>query len=314
MVVCASEQGPHLSVSFSPEPPQDPVVLQYQLITQLLQRIPPDALDAITVVGGQAMLFWALRYAYAEESPFQMSHNEKVAVASSDLDFFAKDRKAIESCASGWNGEVWYPSMDDQTPNTAVVHVDIGTKEPYGIDFLGSLKGLPERAIEQLWDTFLINGEEIRFLSPPLCLASRIHNYRGLGYGPDKLQREAQRIGIAIRLTNRYISENLDNYILFGRELGHKRPDTSLGVLRFLNQLLVHSDTTDVVMETGLNPMEAIPRDHAGWPVMTCQKHIPGILQKAETHYRRKARHKRSHLKPGRAIPPGMARWLDGPP
>lgn len=308
--VCGSDRGTALTVSFSPDSPPDPVVLQYQLIVDLLQRIPPSALDSVTVVGGQAMLFWALRYAYWGDSPFQLSRDEKIAVTSTDLDFYSTDRQAIEACAQGWHGEVRYPGQDDNTPNTAIVQVLMGDDEPYGIDFLGSLKGVDARAVEKLWDTFVLNGEEVRFLSPPLCLASRIHNYCGLGYGEGKLQREAQRIELAIRLTRRYLSELLDDFILYGQPAGHNRPAVCLGILRFLDQLLVHQDTTDVVMATGVYPVEAIPVDHAGWPALTRERQIPNIIEKADAHYRRKALHKHHHLRDEQPMPTGMRIWL----
>lgn len=256
------------------------------------------------------MLFWALRYAYWEDSPFHLSRDEKVEVTSTDLDFYSTDRQAIEACAEGWHGEVWYPGRDDNTPNTAIVQVPMEGGESYGIDFLGSLKGVDDQALEKLWDTFLLNGEEVRFLSPPLCLASRIHNYCGLGYGKGKLEREAQRIELAIRLTQRYLSELLDDFILYGQPAGHKRPNVCLGILSFLDQLFVHQDTTDVVMATGVYPIEAIPLDHAGWPEMTRNEQIPRIIEKADAHYRRKAQHKHKHLKGGQPIPFGMAEWL----
>lgn len=299
-----------MPASFTPESPQDPVVLQYQLILDLLQRIPASALDSVTVVGGQAMLFWALRYAYWEDSPFHLSRDEQVAVTSTDLDFYSTDRQAIEACAQGWHGEVRYPGRDDNTPNTAIVQVPIGDEAFYGIDFLGSLKGVDDHALNKLYDTFVINGEEVRFLSPPLCLASRIHNYCGLGYGEAKLRREAQRIELAIRLTRRYLSELLDDYILYGQPAGHTRPTVCLGILGFLNHLFVHQDTTDVVMATGVYPIEAIPVDHAGWPKLTRERQIPNIIANADAHYRRKARHKHHHLQADQPVPEGLVTWL----
>jgi len=288
----------------------DPVISQYRLIVDLLQRIPTTALDSITVVGGQAMLFWALRYVYWEDSPFHLNPAEKRAVTSSDLDFYSTDRKAIEACAQGWLGEVRYPNMDDNTPNTAIVQIPMGAEDPYGIDFLGTLKGLDERVLDKLWDTFVFNGEEIRFLSPPLCLASRIHNYCGLGYSEEHLEREANRIHLAIRLTRRYLCELLDDFIIYGQPAGHQRPKICLGILRYLDQLFVHRDTTDVVMATNAQPLDAIPADHAGWPRLTRERQIPDIISKAKAHYHRKAQHKYAHLKDGQPLPPGMATWL----
>lgn len=313
VVACDSDHGTSLTLKYSPNAPQDPVLAQYQLIVELLQRIPAPALNSITVVGGQAMLFWALRYVYWKDSPFYLNPSEKIAVTSSDLDFYSTDRKAIEACAKGWLGDVRYPDLEDNTPNTAIVHVPMEGAEPYGIDFLGTLKGLDYRAIEKLLDTFVFNEQELRFLSPPLCLASRIHNYCGLGYGEDKLDREAQRIHLAMRLTRRYLSELLDDFICHGKPNGHARPKVCLGILNYLDQLFVHRDTTNVVMATGVYPPDAIPVDHAGWPLLTRERQIPNIKAKADDHYRRMARHKHSHLKNGQSVPAGMARWLKSP-
>ena len=101
VVAFDSDHDASLTLKYSPNGPQDPVLTQYQLIVDLLQRIPPPAVNSITVVGGQAMLFWALRYVYWEDSPFYLNASEKIAVTSSDLDFYSTDRKAIEACAKG---------------------------------------------------------------------------------------------------------------------------------------------------------------------------------------------------------------------
>jgi len=287
---------------------QRSVVEQYLLINDLLCQIPDSARDQVVVVGGQALMFWSMKYAQTRPSPLEFSEDETIAIASMDLDLFAKDKQAIEACARRWAGKATYPAIDDNTPQSAIVLLNLPEEEePYKIDFMENVQGVPQKHIEAFWDGFELGGEIVRFLSPPLCLASRIHNFATLGYGPDKAAREAIRISAAIKITKSYLSELLDEYYVENNE---GAPRHALNILKFLSQLFEHNDTVEAAIGANVDPTFCIPSAHRGWPKKTRDEHIPRIIAKAHDKYRRRAKLRQRHLKLGKTVPLGMNRWL----
>ncbi|WP_417568029.1 hypothetical protein [Marinobacter sp.] len=308
-----SEANPPPDQTFPPsfqviQDQQPSVVEQYSLINDLLCRIPDSARDLVFVVGGQALMFWSMKYAQTRPSPLEFSEDEAIAIASMDLDLYARDKQAIEACAERWVGKATYPKFGDNTPQSAIVLLNLPEEdEPYKIDFMESVQGVPQKHIEAFWDGFVIGGETVRFLSPPLCLASRIHNFATLGYGPDKAAREAIRINTAIKITKCYLSELLDEHYL---ENNGGTPRHALNILKFLSQLFEHDDTVEAVLGADADPTLCIPAAHRGWPQRTRDEQIPRIIGKAYDKYRRRAMLRYRHLKPGNAAPIGIHRWL----
>ena len=287
------------------------VVDQYRLVNDLLGRVPASARDHVFVVGGQALMFWSMKYAQAPSSPLVFSDEETQALTSVDLDFFARDKQSIEACADRWKGSASYPSPDDNTPQSAIVLLNLpGEAEPYKIDFMETLQGVPERHLEAYWDGFTIGGETLRFLSPPLCLASRIHNFASLSYGPAKEQREAIRIQSAIKITKAYLSELLDEHVL---ERKPGSPRHALNILAYLSELFCHDHGVDAALRADVDPTNSIPWAHMGWPEKTRTEHIPRLMAKAYDKYQRRARLRLRHLKPGQPATSGLVYWSSNP-
>jgi hypothetical protein len=272
-----SEANPPPDQTFPPsfqviQDQQRSVVEQYSLINDLLCRIPDSARDLVFVVGGQALMFWSMKYAQTRPSPLEFSEDEAIAIASMDLDLYAKDKQAIEACAERWVGKATYPKFGDNTPQSAIVLLNLPEEdEPYKIDFMESVQGVPQKHIEAFWDGFVI------------------------------------RINTAIKITKCYLSELLDEHYL---ENNGGTPRHALNILKFLSQLFEHDDTVEAVLGADADPTLCIPAAHRGWPQRTRDEQIPRIIGKAYDKYRRRAMLRYRHLKPGNAAPIGIHRWL----
>jgi len=90
------------------------------------------------LVGGQAGNFWAVRYGVRSEG----------VMLSKDVDFLGKS-EAATNAGLEWGARVVLPNLDDFTPNTAVLYLDMdgGTR---GIDFLDSILGVDNDELERM--------------------------------------------------------------------------------------------------------------------------------------------------------------------
>jgi hypothetical protein len=91
--------------------------------------------DGAFIVGGQASNLWAERYSgrfpeLEAYGPF----------TSKDIDYFGH-RQAAKKLADALGGEVRYPTMDDETPNTALVQATINGRLVV-IDFISKVLGI----------------------------------------------------------------------------------------------------------------------------------------------------------------------------
>lgn len=198
-----------------------PAPLAFADVKPILIRLERIA-DSVVVVGGQAVNFWAEFYAsrvpaIEREAPF----------TSKDIDFCG-DLRAVRICAERLAGTSRVATMDDITPNTAVVTFvdDTGVKRT--IDFLEAPFGLRAEEVRRLAIPAEIldasgrpTGPLFRIMHPVHVMESRVHNSMTLpGYdrpGPLKQLRlsvlcareftrdmiESARIRVALRLNER---------------------------------------------------------------------------------------------------------------
>jgi hypothetical protein len=174
-----------------------------------LARLGGDLVDEIVLVGGQALNFWADRYAtddptLARQGPF----------TSKDIDFVG-DRAAVRLCAERLHGDARLTSMDDVTPSTGVVRfVDDGGVER-AIDFIDQPYGLRLEAVERtalpvefVDETRRKTGIRFKILHPVLSMESRIHNVMGLpGYDSPHALNQASA---AVACARHFLHELLD--------------------------------------------------------------------------------------------------------
>jgi hypothetical protein len=139
-----------------------------------------DQQDTI-IVGGQAINIWAEYYSgtidIAHYGPF----------TSKDIDYFGKRRTAA-LLANSLNGTLAIPTLDDVTPESAIVTATIG-ETTVEIDFLSNILGVAENDLKKRALVLSIpvsnqaNCQDvaIRVMHPLHCLQSRVANFIVLG-------------------------------------------------------------------------------------------------------------------------------------
>lgn len=137
------------------------------------------------MIGGQAVAFWA--DVYREELPADL--RTKV-LASKDIDFTAADQASVRLVATRLQGEAIFPTLDDATPNLAVVQFVDDAGKTRAVDFLESPFGLDGRAVLQRAQEFEIlddegkgTGQTFLVMNPVHMLRSRVANVAALPQG-----------------------------------------------------------------------------------------------------------------------------------
>ncbi len=120
------------------------------------------------LIGGQAVAFW-IRYFNIEP---------RLPGLTGDVDYLGT--KAEAKRASGrlkLRHDLKIATLDDATPNTAVLSVDMeGYPEPVLIDYLASIIGVESRDIEKTAILAEFEGQPLRVLHPLLLLQAKIWN------------------------------------------------------------------------------------------------------------------------------------------
>ena len=162
--------------------------------------------DAIVLVGGQAVNFWADYYAgtdpeLADRQPF----------TSKDIDFRG-NKNAVEICAERLGGRALVARIDDHTVNVGKVLFvdDHGIKRE--IDFIDQPHGLSAKDVDRtavpvkLLETAA--GPSFKVMHPVLCMESRVCNTMGLpGYGNE---HALNQLWASIRCAREFLLDLLD--------------------------------------------------------------------------------------------------------
>lgn len=200
-------------------------MLSHNTVIKLASVLTLD--DEVFVVGGQAFNLWAERYAandaaLAEFGPF----------TSKDLDYFGH-AAAAQKLAQALNGVVKTPSLDDATPNAAIVEAEIDG-EWVEIDFVTNVIGvrvdpLKAWAIEMVAPFRTEAGESgqvaIPVMHPLHCFQSRVSNVVRLGRADDTAVRQIKAAPVVL---GHYLDEQLRTGDF--REV----QDTLVGLTRYL--------------------------------------------------------------------------------
>jgi hypothetical protein len=181
------------------------MILSFEDIYPLIECMPDS--EKITLVGGQALNFWAELY-FHNEPEFCKKHGP---FTSADIDFLG-DRDAVLECAAAWKGTVHLPDMSDATPNSGMIVIPLKPGDNLIIDFLISLYGIRNSELLKERMKMRYRNALLFVISPFHCLRSRVSNITGLkrdsSYSLD-------RLALAVEVMKRRISHLLDT--------GHKR-------------------------------------------------------------------------------------------
>jgi len=210
---------------------------------KLLSQLPTEIAERIVLIGGQALLLWAEHYLIDQATGLQYG-----LLASDDLDFMGKRPEVID-CAAAWHAEHKLPSCDDNTPQSGIVFLN-NSGVFNTIDFLSSVYGINDKEVLTYSDHMIFGNNNIRVLSPPLCLKSRIENLSGLNYTDELQKREVVRITAAIEVTKRYLIDICDS--------GHKSA-LSKAVTYIMRRVILSRSGISTSAKYGINLAEVFP-------------------------------------------------------
>jgi hypothetical protein len=233
---------------------------------------PPPGVD-LTLVGGQAMIYWTL--IYYEKYP--QLFPEGAVGSSYDVDFIVTMRESCKACCDYWGGTLRTPAPDDPTPELGVIVFNEGTKEEIQVDLLGSLIRLDRQQIENmrspidpgnpLYDSMFV-------LTEWAVLLNRVYNTTCLS----RYQHEEALVQVrnAIAIHHAYILWLLDH------------GDTAIAQSQ-CNQLLNFAKTSQfgipLYLKFNLDLLDAIPVDDKRFVEPFCSKALKPLI--AEVHDKR---------------------------
>src|SRR5690348_8920995 len=87
-------------------------------IEEILNDPPPDV--DLTLVGGQALIYWTLSY----QESFPQLFPDEVISSTFDIDFVVRFKIACHQCAEHWKGKLILPGQDDHTPELGKILIE----------------------------------------------------------------------------------------------------------------------------------------------------------------------------------------------
>ncbi|MGH9929823.1 MAG: hypothetical protein ACREA9_11435 [Pyrinomonadaceae bacterium] len=228
-------------------------------VGELLKRSPRTG-EAI-LVGGQALNVWAVHFGLAAET----------AALSDDIDFFGSRAQAI-AAGLDWGAKVATPSLDDQTPNSAVVMVEVDDEER-GIDFLNSIAGVESRELSRWASTVSGGTYGFKVMHPLHVLQSQLENVYGVLDRRNERAGEyyAGRVALAIQVTAHAVTEILD--------AASKRE--ALKAAERIAAMAVKRPALEAWHRDHLDLLGAIP-EHKAWSPQFLNKRLPQVTARVE--------------------------------
>ena len=148
---------------FSPE--------DFEIVLKAIRKYPDPG--RFVLVGGQSLVGWMLYYGIpAPQSDYP--------ALTQDVDFIGA-RKEAEFLAKEIGGTARYATIDDHTPNTAVITWQPPGKKKLTLDFLSGILGVADADVRKLAVDIQFPGQHpVKILHPLLCLVSRLENLHRL--------------------------------------------------------------------------------------------------------------------------------------
>lgn len=136
---------------------------------------PPPGVD-LTLVGGQALVYWTLVYRQRYPDTFP----DEVISSTTDIDFMLQLKQACEECHKHWGGS-FYDAGWGATPEYGYIVVESEDEdEPIRIDLLEHMHGIDKDSIK-VHRTFVGLGDDERYkdmyvLTEMGTLLNRVYN------------------------------------------------------------------------------------------------------------------------------------------
>jgi hypothetical protein len=220
------------------------------------------------LVGGQALAFWAAHY---EVQPVGVLS----ASVTSDVDFIGTSQVAEElRKALNWN--IWLPTMDDATEQTAKVTTLIPGGGVKQVDFLRAIVGLETDGIQaRAVEATLPSGVVIRILHPLDVLESRLRNLQTLPPKRNTAGIAQAELGIAV------VGKFLQSLLESGAETR-----SILDAVERVLQIALDKRLAKVAIDYDLDPFIAVPWSKIDVPDFQARR-WPQVLA-AAAEFRRK--------------------------
>jgi hypothetical protein len=184
--------------------PQKPLSIQDTI--EVLTRL-GDTASQVVLIGGQALNFWAERYAVREKSLAAEG-----PYASKDIDFCGTQEQ-LRVCARALNGRAEYQSSDARSLCIGIVHYLDSDADERELDFLSKPYGLETEPVFEMSFPATVrsaDGREatIRIMHPLHCFMSRFANVADL----EKYQNDQglKQLRASILCLQTFLSEQLD--------------------------------------------------------------------------------------------------------
>lgn len=196
--------------------------------------------DTALLVGGQALAFWATRYAV---TPVGLL----AAAVTSDVDFIGSAKVAANLGRSlGW--QLWVPAPNDPTTQVAKLSKIVPGVGIKRIDFLSAILGLQTNRVEQRAAKVTFpNGARVRVMHPLDVLESRLRNIMIL-----PSQQTAARVAqasLAISVTGSYlralVEEGMEKRIVYD-------------AMERIAKISLNRRLAEVCVQHDLNPLQAV--------------------------------------------------------
>ncbi|MDA8114462.1 MAG: hypothetical protein M0Z43_07010 [Acidithiobacillus sp.] len=213
-------------------------------------------LSDITLVGGQALNFWADQY-FGNREDF----------VSGDIDLLGGTTEALR-CAKAWNAKIQVADLDSGmgSPNTAVVMIDRGIGlDAMRVDFLSNIIGPSVRDILKFRSEVLSKlGFSFYVMHPLHVMESRISNAFYLGRKDETAMR---RLELSFSIVKAYTKDQLVQNSRKGLNIVERIVD------------LAFSEFGKKAWYFGHDPMTAIPipRETTLYPILFLEERWPRI-------------------------------------
>ena len=146
--------------------------------------------DNTVLIGGQAVAFWIQYFAIPP----------RLSALTRDIDYLGTKAEAKRASARlKFPHKLRIASLDDATPNTAVLSVEMkGYPDPVLIDYLSGIIGVESNAIKKSAVVIEFHGQPLRVLHPLLLLQAKLWNLYRLEEKRTAEGVEQARLAIAI--------------------------------------------------------------------------------------------------------------------
>lgn len=217
--------------------------LTFEDIYSFIESLPDS--EAITLIGGQALNFWAELY-FHDDINFGMNYGP---FTSMDIDFLGGKNEILD-CAKIWGGEAKLSDPFDASPNSGIVIIPLKSDERFVIDFLSSVHGLTDNEILKQRIKVCYKNAEFYVIHPLHCLKSRVINVVSLNR-TDTIS--LNRVKIAIEVVKKRIKHLIEANI---KRQALKECES---VFRFaINTML----GIKLFIDYNLDIFDAIPKDY----------------------------------------------------